>query len=187
MNDAVSLDYGLSALSAAVPFPHGSPPELLSFSQGKKREIWAPPNFQVCISLWCAGDSELCVQECWHAETIVISMLIAVPRQNKQGCCHQAMAMPPKQRPRNRCGESPAHESCSIMQGGQELNTAQAPPPPRLHRNGGLCHTLWFCCTLTLPTAVYLQLEVWDERPQRVSICTLYPYLSTHLPLQLLF
>lgn len=58
MNDAVSLGYGLSALSIAVPSPSGSPPELLSFNQRRKGDLNSSEFLSLCF-LWC-GWQALC-------------------------------------------------------------------------------------------------------------------------------
>lgn len=134
-------------------FPPGSPPELLSFSQGDLDSSKFPsPYFFV---VWLVTASFVC-ESVGMQRAAAISMLIAAPRQNKQGRSRRAMAVPPKQRPGSRCGESPPRQSCSLTRGGQELMLPRLLCFPVFTKMEGLCHTLWLCSSLTLHVAAYL-------------------------------
>lgn len=130
-------------------FPPGFPPELLSFSQGRKGDLdsskFPSPYFFV---VWLVTASFVC-ESVGMQSAAAISMLMAAPRQSKQGCSCRTVAVPPKQRPGSRCGESPAPESCSVIL----WMLPRLLCLPVFYQNRGLCPRLRFCSSLTLHVA----------------------------------
>lgn len=136
MNDAVSLGYGLSALSTAVPSPPGSPPELLSFSQRRKGDLNSSEFPSLCF-LW-RGWRALCARVLARREP----RRLACCSQNRQGCCPPAPG---------KAWEQVWGEPCSpILLCHAEwvrVGHLQAPLLPNFMKTG-LHHALWFCSSV---------------------------------------